>query len=103
MHCYHAYAVRDRIDISDLSDTTPNLCSVPLLSIPVHTVLPSITDERNLLHNFTLLKSRLLVEYFKYFSENYTDVVEKHIKHDFYDEMSQKSTIVGYSYSINHC
>ena len=95
MHCYHAYAVRGRIDISN---TTPNLQNVPLLSIPVHNVLPSITDERNLLHNFTLLTSRLLVEHFKYFRENYSDVVGKHIKHEFYDEMSQKSTIVSYSY-----
>lgn len=35
MHYYHSYAVRDRIDISSISDEVPNLRNTPLLSIPV--------------------------------------------------------------------
>ena len=95
LHCYNSYAVRDRTDISGYSDEIPNLRNTPLLSIPVHSVLPSITDEKSLLHNFTLLVGRLLVDHMKYFSENYGDVVTRHIMHDYYEEMSQKSETVS--------
>ena len=100
MHFYHSYAVCDRTSIAGLSEEIPNLTKVPLLSIPVNNVLPSNTDQKNLLHNFTLLTSRLLVENFKYFRENYSDAVQCHIQHDFYDEMSKKSTTVGYAYIL---
>ena len=94
LHCYHSYAVRDRVSVSGLSDKVPNLRNTPLLSIPVTDVLPSPTDEKNIKHNIVILVSRLLVEHLKHFNENYSDVVEGHIKHDFYEEMSKKSEIV---------
>lgn len=91
LHCYHSYAVQDRINIHGLSDETPDLRSTPLLSIPVNTVLPSQTDESNILHNITILVSRELVQHLKYFEDNFSDVTVKHIKHDYYEEMCQKS------------
>ena len=94
LHCYNSYAVRDRTDISGLSDKIPDLRNVPLLSISVLSVIPSVTDEKNLLHNFALLVGRQLVDHMKYFAENYSDVVTRHITHDFYKEMSTKSETV---------
>ena len=94
MHCYHSYAVRDRVNISGLSDEVPNLQRVPLLSVPVTDILPSQTDEISIKHNFAILVSRQLVEHMKHFKENYSDVVQKHLVHDYYEEMSQKSEIV---------
>ena len=84
MHFYNSFAVRDRVNISSLSDITPDLRRIPLVSIPVNDVLPSKTDESNLTHNFTLLVCRQLVDHLKYFRENYSDVVNRHIKHDYY-------------------
>lgn len=78
LHCYHSYAVQDRINIHGLSDETPDLRSTPLLSIPVNTVLPSQTDESNILHNITILVSRELVQHLKYFEDNFSDVTVKH-------------------------
>lgn len=94
-HCYHAYAVRDRIDISNFSDNTPDLRNTPVLSLQVNEVLPSATDEQNMMHNFTLLVARQLCEHLKYFRENYSDVVSKHITHQYYEEMCMKSHIVS--------
>ena len=96
MHCYHSYAVRDRVNIHGLSDAVPNLRDTPLLSIPVAEVLPSETDAQCMKHNFTILVSKLLVQHLKYFREKYSDSIENHIKHDFYEEMSKKSEIVCY-------
>ena len=94
MHYYHSYAVRDRVSSYDLSNAVPNLKEVPLHSIPVGRVLPSSCDHNNITHNFTLLVSRQIIESLNYFKDNYFDVVVMHIKHDYYDEMSQKSVTV---------
>lgn len=96
MHFYHSYAVRDRVSITGLSDTTPNLRNTSLISIPVDQVLPTASDEQTMKHNFSLLISRILVDHLKHFSEGYHDVTERHIKHCFYDEMSMKSVIVSF-------
>jgi hypothetical protein len=77
-----------------LSDELPNLCTTPIHSIPVTKVLPSLTDEINIKHNFTILVSRILVEHIPFFNENFNDVVQRHITHDYYEEMSRKSEIV---------
>ena len=95
LHCYHAYAVKDRVDISSLSDTTPDLRNTPVLSLQVDKVLPSAADEQNMMHNFTLLVARQLCEHLKYFRENFADVALNHITHQYYKEMCKKSHIVS--------
>lgn len=94
LHCSNAYVNRDRISISGLSNEVPDLRETPLLSIPVLSILPTVTDAANLSHNFALLIERKLVEHVRYFRENYSDVVTRHIKHEFYEEMSRKSETV---------
>lgn len=70
MHYYHSYAVRDRVNVSGLSDARPSLKNTPLLSVPVTDVLPSDSDHKNLMHNFALLVSRHLVDHLHHFKEN---------------------------------
>lgn len=94
MHYYHYYALQDRTNIAGIPDNSPDLENIPLLTIPVNDVLPTVTDERNLYHNFAIIISRVLVDNLKYFN-CYSDVVTHHIKHDFYDEMSSKSETVS--------
>lgn len=93
MHCYNAYAVKDRTDSSHLSTKVPDFTDTPLLSIPVSA---SSSDTSVLYHNFCILISRHLVSYMRYFTENYEDVVLKHIPHDYSDEMKEKSEIVSH-------
>ena len=93
MHYYNSYAVRDRVSIHGLSDITPNLKDTSVLSIPVKDVLPSAADEQTIKHHFTILVSRMLAEHLKHFTESYSDVIDRHINHDYYKEMSQKSVI----------
>uniref|UniRef100_A0A1X7TR30 DUF6589 domain-containing protein n=1 Tax=Amphimedon queenslandica TaxID=400682 RepID=A0A1X7TR30_AMPQE len=94
MHYYHSYAVCDRASIYGLSDDIPNLRNTNLLSIPVNEVLPSSADDQILKHNFTVLISRILVQHLQFFADNYNDVVDRHIKHIYYKEMSGKSDVV---------
>lgn len=96
MYYYHSYAVCDRTSICGLSESVPNLKSIPVLSIPVTKILPSDCDQQSLLHNFTILISRLITNNFPYFEENYGNITIRHISHDFYKEMSQKSETVQF-------
>lgn len=102
MHYYHSYAVRDRASIYGLSDDVPNLRNTNMLSIPVNEVLPSSADDQILKHNFTVLISRILVQHLQFFSDNYHDVVDRHIKHIYYKEMSGKSDVVSYDSPVVH-
>lgn len=100
MHCYHSYAIQDRIITSSMSDDIPNISNVPLLSLNVLNVLPSKADHQGLLHNFAILVSRVLVEHMKYFRESYSNLVTTHIKHTYSEQMSMKSKIVRVKINI---
>ena len=39
--------------------------------------------------------SRVLCEHVEFFKKNFEDIVDTHIKHEFYDEMSMKSITVS--------
>ena len=39
--------------------------------------------------------SRVLCEHVEFFKKNFEDIVDTHIKHEFYDEMSMKSIMVS--------
>ena len=95
MHYYHSFGVRDRVSMLGLSEEIPDFRNTPVLSIPVQNILPSAADEQNLMHNLAILTSWMLVDNLKYFNDNYFDVVNRHIEHDFYEEMSQKSKLVS--------
>ena len=45
--------------------------------------------------NICVLMSRVLCEHVEFFKKNFEDIVDTHIKHEFYDEMSMKSIMVS--------
>ena len=88
LHYFHAYAVKDRVDLSSFSDTvlsTPPLSKDELFN----QILPSADD------HFATLISRCLVDKIPFSSHNFKKATVKHIPHLHSDEMSQKSTIVS--------
>lgn len=86
LHYFHTYAVRDRIDMAGISDqcVTPDIGTVNLSQL-----LPTLVDENTLTKNFSILISRVLKRYMPFFSK-FGKVIERHIQHEFSNEMAQK-------------
>ena len=91
LHYFHSYAVRDRIDVSHMEDQ-PSLPS--LESIDVTTVLPTEQDQKSMKGLFSIHVARILKKRMPFFTK-FGDGLERHIKHDFFKEMSQKSEVVS--------
>ncbi len=60
-----------------------------------NSLLPSVADDLAIKDNIATIISRVLVNHMEYFKFAFEDVVEWHINHAFYGEMSTKSTVVS--------
>ena len=97
---FHAYAVSDRIDFSNLSEQvipTSQICPDRIAT----SLLPSVEDDLAIRRNICTLMSRVLCDNVTFFKASFVD---RHIKHDFYYQMSKKSDVVSKShiYSASH-
>ena len=93
LHYYHSYAIRDRIDLTGVDDTS----SLPdIKDVDVTQLLPSSEDEHAIRQNFSYLVARVLCKYMLFF-KNYGKGLEKHLQHEYSYEMSQKSEVVSIS------
>ena len=63
-------------------------------SINTMTLLPSEADYNKLIKNFTHHVAHILNEYMPFFS-SFGSGLERHIHHQYYEEMSQKSEVVS--------
>ncbi len=94
LHYFHSFAVLNRIDHSDFPDVHPLTC----LDHPKRravTLLPSAQDDTALRANIGILVSRVLTDHMPFFNLTFQDVVDWHIKHQYYSEMSTKSVVVS--------
>lgn len=91
LHFFQTYAVLDRIDLSSYDDTPP---AVDESSINTMTLLPSDSDYEELKKNFTHHVACILKEYMPFFL-SFGSGLERHIRHKYYEEMSQKSVVVS--------
>ena len=96
IHYFHSYAVANRVDFSDLSERTPPLPSVDLWQL-ASSLLPSPDDDATMRNNFATHVSRVLVNNIDFFKVTFDGVVDWHIKHQFYEQMSEKSDVVSFS------
>ena len=94
LHYFNSFAVENRINISHLSEVFLDFSSISHDHI-AHSVLPSSTDDKMLKENIAILVSRVLVTHLDFFSITFEGVVDWHIKHQFYKEMSSKSHVVS--------
>ena len=88
---FHSYAVLDRIDFSHYSDE-PTTMDASLYS--VESFLPTPDDLKQMFTNFTVLVSRILVEYLPCF-QGFSKAVINHIPHLYTKQMSAKSKVVN--------
>uniref|UniRef100_A0A1X7UBH7 DUF6589 domain-containing protein n=1 Tax=Amphimedon queenslandica TaxID=400682 RepID=A0A1X7UBH7_AMPQE len=93
-HGFHYYAVRDRVNLSTLSDIPKPSFFLPVSQLPINSLFPSRADDQTLEYNFAVHISRVLVEELAYFSNTFDQVVTRHIGHPYSKEMAQKSDIV---------
>ena len=85
IHYFHSYAVRDRIDMSGLSDIQP--ASKPSMSEVISKVLPTAHEDS--------LCPVLLCSNMKYFKWTFAGCIDWHINHRHSHEMSRKSEVVS--------
>ena len=95
LHFFNSFAVLDRIDLSSFS----GICIQYTLSfimtcfigfmpavdteVDIEEILPSHDIHASLMHNMTILVSRILVKNLSFFKLHFEDVVENHIKHKY--------------------
>lgn len=91
LHYFHLYAVRDRIDLSKYEDN-PSLPDIA--SINTDQLLPSEEDAQTLRSNFAMHIARVLKKHMKFFRQ-FGSGLERHIRHEYYAEMSKKSEVVS--------
>ena len=72
LHYVHSYAVKDRLDFSNLSSQRPT-------NFNVFGVIPDVEDYKYLKSDFAVLIKRIIVEYIPFFHEDYEGLPLKHI------------------------
>lgn len=93
LHYFHCFAVLNRIDFTEFPDVQPQLC-LNSPDILASTLLPSAEDDQTLRNLFMTHVSRILCTHIPFFKVGFEDVVEWHIVHQYYQEMSTKSQVV---------
>ena len=91
LHYFNSYAVKDRLSTAGLED---NPCLPDFDSFDMEKILPTSGDHETIESNFCVLIGRVLKKHFKFFSKFATGI-PKHIKHQHYGKMSQKSEVVS--------
>ena len=82
------YAVRDRIDFSDISKAPP------ATEKNLYSFLPTSDEYQILKENMAILVAHILVDHISFFSEDFKGLVTRHIPHQYSAQMSQKSEVV---------
>ena len=97
LHYFHSYAVKSRIDFSNLSNIPP---SHPTCSLDAITdkLLPSEDDNKVLHSNFSIHIKRMLVDNLKFVNMTCDDLVNRHITHKYYSQMSEASEVVSHCF-----
>ena len=101
LHYFHLYAVENRIDVSELSDVSPNISEITDINTATISLLPKRGDDKIIRENIAVLISRVLYHYFDFFNLSFDGVIDWHIGHKHYTEMSCKSVVVCYVITVS--
>ncbi len=83
-----AYAVKDRVDYSCLSDKKSG-------GTNLYDILPSPSDYSLLKENFAVHVGRTMTEYLKFFKEDFKGPTKQHIGHKYSVQHATKSEVVS--------
>ena len=90
LHYFNSYAVADRVNFSTMSERKPDVAFDDDLVI---SLLPCDNDLQQLLRNFEVHVSRILVKHLAPL-KRLSEVIVSHIPHMYSAEMSKKSQVV---------
>ena len=88
---FHAYAVRDRVDLSSYSSEPP---VSDIGNMKFESLLPSDDDAKVLHNNLAILMGRILRKDMPFF-EKFETGFGRHIMHEHYDDMCTESEVVS--------
>ena len=60
----------------------------------IDVLLPGPDDDHNIQANFAHHVAIILVDNMKFFKDNFSDIIDRHIKHKYSAEMAEKSVVV---------
>jgi len=89
LHNVNAFAVKDRINYSTFSSTRERKEDY------LYSILPNDEDYQSLKERFIIHVSRIIVKYMNFFKEDFQNLIQRHIPHQFSKEMSKKSEVVS--------
>lgn len=92
LHWVNHNAILDRVPCTDFDNEKP---LADIVNVPNKTFLPTLQDHLNLMKDFDVLVSRVLVEHLPHFQNAFSDVVPKHIPHKHSEKMILKSKKVN--------
>ena len=94
LHYFHYMCVRDRIDFKHLSIVNLESCLNSAVKMASY-LLPDKQLDDVLTYHLAILISRMLITYIPFFSFAFSDIVEWHLEHEYYKQMSIKSEVVS--------
>lgn len=104
LHYFHVYAVQNRIDFRALSDVRIDRSCIDILPL-AKSLLPTEMDDTMLKSNISTLIARVLCTHLSFFKTCFDGLVDWHMQHRYYKEMSSKSLVVSkvklYTYNLN--
>ena len=93
LHYVNSYGTQGRINFGSLLDIKPHLCAnSPERNAAL--LLPSEEDDKVMRNLFITHVSRILYTNMEYFRLTFDEVVDWHIQHKYYKDMSSRSTVV---------
>ena len=98
LNYFNSYAVKGRVDVSYLEDRP---CLPDFSGFKATSLLPTKSDDQSLKSNFVVTIARVLKKHCPFFKK-FGSAVQRHIKHQYYSEMSQKSEVVSIIIAYNY-
>ncbi len=89
LHNVNAFAVKDHINYSTFSSTRERKEDY------LYSILPNDEDYQSLKERFIIHVSRIIVKYMNFFKEDFQNLIQWHIPHQFSKVMSKKSEVVS--------
>ena len=95
IHYFNCYTIKDRVDLSSLSDVPPS--SQPSMSEVISKVFPNAHEESVMHADFAVLLARMLCTHLSYFKETLQmSLIGIYHTYRYSAEMSTKSNVVSY-------
>jgi hypothetical protein len=85
-HFFNLVALRDCIDLSDVSDDSSIYLNTPVGDLETKILLPSHMEYEEMISNYAVLVSTVLVSKLPYFESTFDDIIMKHITHTYTKE-----------------